>query len=212
MMVRIENVSLRLNGQFLFRDLSVEVPAGGRLLIRGESGSGKSTLLRMLLGFVQPDSGKIFIDDKMLTLENVWQLRLKMAYVSQEMQIGRGGVEAFVREIFRYKNNRALNYNREQLLSRMDNFQLNRSTIEKDLDELSGGELQRLAIIVTLLLDRQIYLLDEVTSALDQPLKELIVDYFSGLDNKTLIIASHDKVWHDRQFTTINIGNNGSRS
>ncbi len=211
-MVQIENISLRLNGQFLYKDLSVQVPAGGRLLIRGESGSGKSTLLRMLLGFVKPDTGKVFIDGQRLTLENVWQLRLKMAYVSQEMQIGRGGVEAFIREIFRYKNNRLLNYSRDQVLGLMNDFQLNRSTIEKDLDELSGGELQRLAIIVTLLLDRQIYLLDEVTSALDQPLKELIADYFASLKNKTLIIASHDNVWHQRQFTILNIGKNGSSS
>ena len=211
-MIKLENISHSLNGKQLFDKLSTEIPAGGRLLISGESGSGKTTLLRMLLGFVRPDQGKIFIDGEELRLDNVWRLRRKMAYVSQEMQIGRGQVENFIREILRFKHNRHIEYQKEQVLKLLDDFQLSHDTIGKDLEDLSGGELQRVAIIVTLLLDRPIYLLDEVTSALDQPMKELIVDYFTGLTDKTLIVSSHDKIWHDQQLPTLHTGNNGSSS
>ena len=58
-MIKLDNVTLSFGDRQLFDRLSVEVPAGGRLLISGESGSGKTTLLRMLLGFVLPDQGKI---------------------------------------------------------------------------------------------------------------------------------------------------------
>ncbi len=211
-MIRFENISLTLNHRPLFRKLSVEVPAGGRLIISGESGSGKTTLLKMLLGFVFPDEGKVFIDKQELRLRNVWQLRQKMAYVSQEMQIGRGPVDRFVREILRFKNNRSINYDQGKMLRLMDDFQLGRDTISKNLDDLSGGELQRVAIIVTLLLDRSVYLLDEVTSALDQSLKEIIVHYFSNLKEKTLIISSHDTIWHEQGFPILNLGKNGSSS
>lgn len=211
-MIRFENISLTLNHRPLFRKLSVEVPAGGRLIISGESGSGKTTLLKMLLGFVFPDEGKVFIDKQELRLRNVWQLRQKMAYVSQEMQIGRGPVDRFVREILRFKNNRSINYDQGKMLRLMDDFQLSRDTISKNLDDLSGGELQRVAIIVTLLLDRSVYLLDEVTSALDQSLKEIIVHYFSNLKEKTLIISSHDTIWHEQGFPILNLGKNGSSS
>ncbi|MFP4064296.1 MAG: ATP-binding cassette domain-containing protein [Bacteroidales bacterium] len=211
-MIKLENISLSLDGKQLFDKLSVEVPAGGRLLISGESGSGKTTLLRMLLGFVLPDRGRVLIDGQELRRENVWQLRQKMAYVSQEMQIGRGRVESFVKEVLRFKNNRHIDYEREKVLSLLNDFQLSSDTIDKNLEELSGGELQRVAIIVTLLLDRQIYLLDEVTSALDQPLKEMIVNYFTGLSDKTLIVSSHDNIWQAQHFQTIHIGNNGSSS
>lgn len=211
-MIELRNVYLKLDGRQLFENLSVKVPLGGRLIIQGGSGSGKTTLLRMLLGFVLPDKGQVIIDEQELGLSNVWQLRQKMAYVSQEMQIGRGGVEAFIREIFRYKNNRNIPYSREQAVSLMNEFQLGRNTINKKLEELSGGELQRVAILVTLLLDRPVYLLDEVTSALDQPLKELIVKYFYSLTDKTLIISSHDNIWHEQDFPTINLGNDGSSS
>ncbi len=211
-MIRLENISLTIDGRRLFDQLSVEVPAGGRLLISGESGSGKTTLLRMLLGFILPDQGKVVIDGEVLRLDNVWQLRQKMAYVSQEMQIGRGRVEGFIKEVFRFKNNRSINYEREKVLALLEDFQLGQNTLEKDMEELSGGELQRVAIIVTLLLNRQIYLLDEVTSALDQSLKEMIVNYFANMKDKTLIISSHDKIWQEQRFPTINIGKNGSSS
>lgn len=211
-MIKFENVSMAFDGRRLFDNLTVEVPAGGRLLISGESGSGKTTLLRMLLGFVLPDQGRVSIDGQELRLDNVWQLRQKMAYVSQEMQIGRGRVESFIKEVLRFKNNRHIDYEREKVLRLLDDFHLDSQTLHKDLEDLSGGELQRVAIIVTLLLDRPIYLLDEVTSALDQPLKEMIVNYFTGLSGKTLIISSHDNIWHDQHFPTIYIGNNGSSS
>lgn len=211
-MIQLQNVSLRFDNQQLFSNLSVDVPDGGRLMIMGGSGSGKTTLLRMLLGFVVPDSGNVFIDGEKLSLNNVWKVRQKMAYVSQEMQIGRGNAEKFIKEVFNYRNNRHIPYDREKVLGLLADFHLDSGIMQKDLEELSGGELQRFAIIVTLLLKRQIYLLDEVTSALDQPLKELIVNYFSGLKDKTLIISSHDSVWHEQNFSTLNLGNNGSSS
>lgn len=209
-MIKLINIHKSFDGKELFNDLSVEVPENGRLMILGGSGSGKTTLLRMLLGFVLPDQGDVIIDGEKLSLENVWQLRQKMAYVSQEMQIGRGKAETFIREIFRFKNNRKINYRRENVLELLNDFQLEDNTLEKDLQELSGGELQRFAIIVTLLLDRKIYLLDEITSALDNSLKEMIVQYFSSMKDKTLIISSHDKIWQEQNFPTLNLAENGS--
>jgi len=210
--IELQNITKKIDDKYLYHDLSLMVPAGGRLLIKGESGSGKTTLLRMLLGFDFPDEGKVMIDGKKLGLENVWLLRRQMAYVSQEMQIGRGKAESFIREVLAFKNNRYLSYDRSKVLTLMDDFHLAKSTLDKRLEDLSGGELQRLAIIVTLLLERKIYLLDEITSALDQHLKELIVHYFCSLDDKTLVISSHDAIWHDQNFPTLNLGKNGSSS
>lgn len=211
-MIELKNVTLTFEDKLLFNQLSLEVPAGGRLLIKGASGTGKTTLLRMLLGFVLPDSGAVSIDGEVLSVDNVWQLRRKMAYVSQEMQIGRGPAEAFIREVLHFQSNRSIVYERDKVKSLLNEFQLDSDTLDKKLEDLSGGELQRFAIIVTLLLDRKIFLLDEVTSALDKPLKELIVDYFCAMKDKTLIISSHDAIWHEQNFPTITLENNGSSS
>lgn len=211
-MIELRNISLKLDGRELYGGLSLKIPAGGRLLVKGNSGSGKTTLLRMILGFVQPEMGTIWIDGQKLTVDNVWQMRQKMAYVSQEMQMGRGYVESFIKEVMFYKSNRTKPYDRYKVLDLLSTFYLDPNTIDKKLEDLSGGELQRLAIVVTLLLDRKIFLLDEVTSALDQRLKLLMVDYFLPLKDKTLIISSHDSVWHLRDLPTLNLVQHGRRS
>ena len=211
-MIELQNIGLTLEGKTLYDKLSIKVPSGGRLLIKGPSGTGKTTLLRMLLGFVLPDEGTVWIDGEKLTVHNVWQLRQKMAYVSQDIQIGRGTAEGFIKEILGFRNNRFLSYDKDKVKALLEDFQLDRDTLDKKLEDLSGGELQRFTIIVTLLLDRKIFLLDEVTSALDQPLKELIADYFSNMKDKTLIISSHDAVWHEKNFTTLNLVHIGSSS
>ncbi|MFW5725983.1 MAG: ABC transporter ATP-binding protein, partial [Bacteroidota bacterium] len=59
-MIKLENISLQLDDRQLYSNLTLEVPPGGRLLLKGGSGSGKTTLLRIILGFVLPDSGKVY--------------------------------------------------------------------------------------------------------------------------------------------------------
>ena len=175
------------------------------MLIKGDSGVGKSTLLRLMLGLVRPDSGQVRIDGEVLDQQNVWSMRRKMAYVSQDMQLGRGPVEVFIREIFSFKQNQNLSYRREKAVELLKKFGLPESTLEAGLENLSGGELQRVAIIITLLLQRKIYLLDEITSALDQNLKALMVEHFTGMKQATLVVVSHDTLWHRQDFQTIKL-------
>ncbi len=204
-MLELKDINLHFGSQPLLKDLSVKVPSGGRLLIEGESGTGKSTILRLILGLVRPDSGTVCIEGEVLNHRNVWAMRRKMAYVSQDMQLGRGRVEAFIREIFSFKQNQDLSYSREKAVELLEHFGLPESTLEADLENLSGGELQRVAIIITLLLQRKIYLLDEITSALDQNLKSLMVEHFTGLEHATLVVVSHDPLWHEQGFQTIKL-------
>ncbi len=175
------------------------------MLIRGASGSGKTSLLRLILGFRRPDSGEVILDDTPLNVRTVWEMRRRMAYVSQEAELGRGSVEAFFREAFSFRGNRDLVYEKQDAVTLLEEFGLDGSTLGAELETLSGGERQRIAIVMTLLLKRDIYLLDEITSALDQELKTRISAYFSRLKKVTLVVASHDKVWHGQGFQTIDL-------
>ena len=78
---------------------------------------------------------------------------------------------------------------------------LEEELLEKDIDELSGGERQRIAIIISILLKRNIFLLDEATSALDTKLKKLVIDYFLNKKDSTIIAISHDELWHNNGNT-----------
>ena len=66
-MLELKAVRKTLGGRTLFSDLTLEVPSGSFVAIRGESGTGKSTLLNLVAGLEQPDSGEIRLDDVELT-------------------------------------------------------------------------------------------------------------------------------------------------
>jgi putative ABC transport system ATP-binding protein len=71
-------------------------------------------------------------------------------------------------------------------------FELPKEILNKNIEELSGGEKQRVAIINALLLQRKIFFLDEITSALDQKLKRKVLDFFLANSNFTVLYISHD--------------------
>lgn len=204
-MVELRNIFLRYNEHYLFRDLSVVLPAGTNLLIKGDSGVGKTSILRLILGLVQSERGSVVVDGKVLDKDNVWMLRGMMAYVSQDMSLGHGRVEAFIKEVFGFRRNRKLSYDRSEVTKLLQHFGLGESTLDNRLEDLSGGELQRVAIITALLLKRPIYLLDEITSALDRRMKEKVAEYFVQLDDTTLVVVSHDTVWHHEDFQTLDL-------
>ena len=205
-MVNLQDIALRLGGKQLFSGFDLRVEPGEKILLRGPSGSGKTTLLRMILGFVRPERGRILIGKEELREENVWRLRRRMAYVSQGLQVGSGRVDHFIRDILAYRHNRQLGYEKEQVLDFFKHFRLEGDKLRQPLSELSGGERQRVALIVALLLDRELYLLDEVTSGLDDALRKIVIDHLSGLTDKTVLTVSHDPDWRTDAFRNVHLG------
>lgn len=204
-MIELRNIFLRYNEHYLFSELSIKLPAGANLLIKGDSGVGKTSILRLILGLVQPEQGIVVVDGKVLDKDNVWMLRGMMAYVSQDMSLGQGRVEAFIKEVFGFRRNRKLSYDRSEVKNLLQYFGLGEAMLGSRLEDLSGGELQRVAIVTALLLKRPIYLLDEITSALDQKMKEKVAEYFSQLQSTTLVVVSHDSVWHHQDFQILEL-------
>ena len=79
----------------------------------------------------------------------------------------------------------------------MDFLRLPASVLDDEYEKLSGGEKQRIAILIALLLKRNIFLLDEVTSFLDAELKKKIITFFTQNREWTVLAISHDPDWLD---------------
>lgn len=204
MQLELRNISLRLGEKRLFQNVNLKVKEGEKLLLKGPSGSGKSTLLRLILGFVRPEKGEVLIDGIRLSRENTWDLRRRMAFVPQEWNVGSGKTEDFIRDIYGYRANRHLAYDEQQILARFEQFDLEPEKLKQDFGKLSGGEKQRVALIIALLLDRELYLLDEATSAMDEALRDKVITYLAGLEGKTMLIVSHQSAWGDRGLREMN--------
>lgn len=89
----------------------------------------------------------------------------------------------------------------------MRELELEYDILDKNFQELSGGEKQRIGILITFLLNRDIYLLDEITSALDVNLKKKVADYFLAREDWTILEISHDREWYRDWVEIIDLGN-----
>ena len=195
---KIKHVTKQFSEQFVLRDFSFDIQKGDKVIVSGRSGIGKTTLFRLLLGFEKPDSGEIYFDDRLLDEATVWKLRRKVAYVSQDLNIGHGNVHTFFNETLALKANLSGKKPAfESLKALLAYFELPQTVLQKNIEELSGGEKQRVAIINALLLRRTIFFLDEITSALDKSLKSKVMDYFLLNPYFTVLSISHDNYLPD---------------
>lgn len=193
-MIEFKNVTLSFSDKPIFQDFSNVISEGDKVLLNAPSGAGKSTLLKMIMGFVQPDDGLVLVDSQQIDSDTIKELRQMIAYLPQEVSFPRGKVEDVIKDIFGFHSNRELVYDQSQVVTLFNELYLDKSILNSDTNELSGGEKQRLGIVVMRLLKRKIFLLDEITSALNSELKTIICDYFMSLD-ETVIVVSHDDVW-----------------
>lgn len=193
-LIDYQNIFLKFNDQILFEDFNLSIEKNNKILLSAPSGRGKTTLVKMLLGFIRPDSGEIVVDGIVLTGKTINEIRSRIAYISQDTDIPKGIVADVFAEVFGFSQNRHLDYNIKKLQAWLPEFDLPMDTTEKKVADLSGGERQRLAIILGLLLQRNIWILDEFTTGLDEQLKKKIVEMF--LNNEgTMLIISHDDVF-----------------
>lgn len=185
-------LEIRFGGQTVLHGFSLSLTPGEKALLTGPSGCGKSTVLRCFLGFVVPDAGAVSIDGVQVTTDTIWRLRQRVAYVGQEPDLGTGTTVQAIERPFHYRANAGLRRNLDHIGELFERFNLAQDLLGKDVGALSGGEKQRIALVSAILLDRRIFLLDEITSALDKVSKQAVADYFHSRDDATVLIVAHD--------------------
>ena len=193
-LIQFKEINLRFKDHVIFENFNMNVMKGEKVLLSAPSGKGKSTLFKLLLGFQKVDHGDIAFNGKRLEKNTLKYFRLNIAYVSQDVDLRNQKVWDSIMEIFSYKHNRHIKVTKQKVIDLMVYFNLPTDIIDKEVKQLSGGERQRLGLIICILLDRDVWLLDEITSGLDQDMKERVVDYVLK-QNKTILIISHDKIW-----------------
>lgn len=187
------------------RGVSLDFSDGEFVGIIGLSGSGKSTLLKTLNGLVSPSKGRIFIEDRDLSLLNgkeLRSLRREMGFVFQEFNlverssvlenvlIGRLGYQSSFKSFFGYFKPEDYRLAEEALTT----VGLREKTFQR-ADQLSGGQKQRVAIAKTLAQEPKVILADEPVASLDQNSARTVMDTFSRIQKKhgiSIIVNLHD--------------------
>ena len=183
------------DGQTVFTDFNLSIPAGQRVGVVGHSGSGKTTLTRILLRFSDIDKGSIAIDAQDISKVTQESLHQSVAYVAQEPML----FHRSLRENIAYGR---LNASDDDIIDAAKKAHAWEfiSSLPDGLDttvgergvKLSGGQRQRIAIARAILKDAPILVLDEATSALDSESEKLIQASLTELmKDRTSIVIAH---------------------
>jgi len=193
-MIKFENITLKVHRQTLLDDTSLHIANGNKVVVRGPSGCGKSSLLKCVVGALPIVGGSVRVDDQELTADTVAEVRSRIAFIGQEPVLGAEIVRDALLLPFTYKAHSGNRPADEQILQGLEHLHLSRDILDKPCKHISGGEKQRIAILRALLLNKTIFLADEVTSALDPESKAAVMaELFRP--NITLLSISHDPNW-----------------
>jgi ABC-type Fe3+/spermidine/putrescine transport system ATPase subunit len=191
--VRELSHSFNLDQREVLRQISFTVRDGEFLSILGPSGCGKTTILRILIGLIQPSSGKIFKNGEDIT--GYKPSRRNMGIVFQNYALFQnmsvlGNVEYALKFNSELKSrSRAIAENVIEQVGLAEH-------INKKPWKLSGGQQQRVAIARTLALNPEIILFDEPMSALDAATRLVLRDEIKRIQEKfksTMIYITHDQ-------------------
>lgn len=191
--IEFKNISLVFDNKEILKNFNLNIKRGEKILISSPSGSGKTSLLRLLMGFNLASSGEIFVERIKLQEDTVDKIREKIGYLSQKMSFRNLKISQLIEEILSYKRNSKIEFNMEKIQEFLTFLKLENKVLNQEINDLSGGEKQRIGFLISLLLDRDIWIFDEITSSLDKELKEKIVEYINSTE-KTVIMISHDKI------------------
>lgn len=193
--INFNSVKFSHDNTELFEDFNLKIAPGERIGLVGHSGSGKTTLTKILLRFIDIQTGEINIDDINIRLVDQDDLRKVMSYVPQEPLL-------FHRSLFENISYGKPNASKQEIVDAAKKAHAHEfieklphgyeTLVGERGVKLSGGQRQRIAIARAMIKDAPILVLDEATSALDSESEQLIQDaLWKLMEGRTAIVIAH---------------------
>lgn len=176
--------------------------------IVGESGSGKTTLLRLLNKLISLDSGDILYKNKSLKEISSVALRREVVMLSQNSAIFPGNIRDNLNIGLKFSEKPIVTDDKLNEILSMVSL---KKALDDDAEKLSGGEKQRLTLGRVILMDPDVFLLDEPSSALDEDTEKIVIEKlvsYTKSTGKTLVMVTHSmKIAEDFSDNIIQIKN-----
>ncbi len=197
MILRAENIVKKYRKRTVVKGVSFEVNQGEIVGLLGPNGAGKTTSFYMIVGLIQPFSGKIYLDEEEITSLPVYKRAKKgIGYLAQEASVFRNlSIEDNLRAVLEMTNY-SKQYQKEKLETLIAEFGLQHIRKSKG-NQLSGGERRRTEIARALAIDPKFILLDEPFAGVDPIAVEDIQTIVSKLKEKNIGVLITDHNVHE---------------
>lgn len=191
--IRLEHVTKLYHGEVVIENINLTIPSGKIFALLGPSGSGKTTILRLIGGFEQVDSGKIFLGDRDITNVPINERRINTVFQNYALFPHLNVFEnvAYSQRIKGISSDII----EQKVIKVLKTVHLEKH-IYKSIQQLSGGQQQRVALARAIINEPDVLLLDEPLAALDMKLRERmlleLIDIQSTLGT-TFVYVTHDQ-------------------
>ncbi len=200
MNIKTSNLSFKYDKKAakpVLNHLNLDIKEGTVNVLLGLNGCGKTTLIKLLAGLEKPTEGSVIYGDKNLKDIKIRDRAKIFAYVPQQANVTN---DIPVRQYLSYGTTNTLAFYEHPGKEEMEKVEATANRLgishllEKNLGEISGGELQIVLIACALIQNTEILLLDEPTSALDMKNQNLVLSILKSVakEGKTIILSSHN--------------------
>jgi len=191
--IDIDHVFFRYD-EFKMEDIKLQLHVGEQKAIAGLNGSGKTTLFKLLLGLLEPDSGDIYIFDRKVTEDNLWEIRQDVGFLFQNPDDQLFAPTVWEDVAFGPRN---LGLTKEEVEDRVE-WALERvgmsKFVNRPVNQMSHGQAKRVALAGLIAMRPSILILDEPFTGLDFKMVTNMIDIIQKLrqDGTSILFTTHN--------------------
>lgn len=202
----VQDLSYQVGETKILKNINLDIEKGAYLTVVGPSGSGKSTFMRILASMISPTSGQVLFNGQPLNKFEPTEYRQKVSYAFQQPTL----FGKTVREnlVFPFEV-RKQELDESKMIANLEMVNLNETYLDKSVNDVSGGEKQRIALIRNLIFPPEVLITDEVTAGLDAENKNIVHRMLNEFNQRglTILRVTHDETEIDDATDKIMIRN-----
>lgn len=191
--IDLKNISVSFDEQQILKNINLYIRDGEFVTLLGPSGCGKTTTLRIIAGFLEPDSGEVIFDDKVINGVPAYKRQVNTIFQRYALF---PHLNVYDNIAFGLKNKKVPKQEIEKTVTEMLNLVNLKGFEKRNINSLSGGQQQRVAIARALAVRPRVLLLDEPLGALDLKLRKDMQVELKNIQQRlgiTFIYVTHDQ-------------------